>query len=304
MFSALFSELMALGASTPPGTVAHGQVVTLPVDPLTVDDDDFARHRDPSEWKGLKVSRVEFVEWGVSWRLWMIEAAPRRDGPLWVVPHDNENAAFEASLVAARAYGGTIVAVDSGMVAGFDGNRRNWAVTYGAPIDPNRNFRDWFPVYAGAVLAGKSKGWPIIALHNNAPGFTPAESSCTGTFEEIGNGDVSIHRCPAYVLSKSRARAWPFDDEDTVVLTAFFARYGWQTAFCGDALVSDDFNVIFERVVRSDGSLSNYALYHGLTYLNFETRNPGTSPNALAIGRDRLLNMISRAMKLCKLSPK
>ena len=109
MFSALFSELMALGASPPPGTVAHSQVVSLPVDPLTVDDDDFARHRDPSEWKGLKVSRVEFVEWGVSWRLWMIEAVARRDGPLWVVPHDNENAAFEASLVAARAYGGTIV---------------------------------------------------------------------------------------------------------------------------------------------------------------------------------------------------
>ena len=304
MFSALFSELMALGASTSLGTVSHGQVATYPVDPLTVDDDDFARHRDPSEWKGLKVSRVEFAEWGVRWRLWMIEPAQRRDGPLWVVPHDNENAAFEASLVAVRSYGGTIVAVDSGTIAGFDGNRRNWAVSYGSPIDPNRNFRDWFPVYAGAVLARKSKGWPIIALHNNAPGFSPAESNCTAPLQDIGSGDDSTHRCPAYILSESRARAWPFDDQDTLVITPFFARYGTRTAFCGESLVADDFNVIFERVVRSDGSLSNYALYHGLTYLNFETRNPGTSPSALAIGRDRLLNMIIRAMKLCKLSPR
>jgi hypothetical protein len=304
MISALFSELMALGASTPSSTIPHGQVVTLPVDPMTVDDDDFARHRDPLEWKGFKVSRDEFTEWGVKWRLWKIEAAQRREGPLWVVPHDNENAAFEASLVAVRSYGGTVVAVDSGTVAGFDGNRRNWAVTYGAPIDPNRNFRDWFPVYAGAVLESKSKGWPIIALHSNAAGSSPAELSCSAPLHEIGNGDISGDRCPAYILSKSRARAWPFYDEDTAVLIPFFARYGRQSAFCGEALMADDFNLIFERVVRSDGSLSNYALYHGLTYLNFETRNLGATPAALAAGRDRLLNMIVRAMKLCKLLPR
>jgi hypothetical protein len=52
------------------------------VDPLTVEDDDFARHRDPAEWKGLAVSRIEFREERAAWRLWRIENARHRRGPL------------------------------------------------------------------------------------------------------------------------------------------------------------------------------------------------------------------------------
>lgn len=40
-------------------------------------------------------------------------------------------------------------------------------------------------------------------------------------------------------------------------------------------MVGADFNVVQERVVTSDGSLSNYAVLHGLAYLNFETLDRG-----------------------------
>src|SRR5690348_682983 len=73
------------------------------VDPLSIADDDFARHRDPAEWRGLAVERVEFREAPVRWRLWRIVNSARLRGPLWLVPHDNEHGAFDAALVAVRA---------------------------------------------------------------------------------------------------------------------------------------------------------------------------------------------------------
>ena len=102
-----------------------------PVDPLGVQDDDFARHRDPAEWRGLNVSAVEFREERARWRLWRIANAEHPRGPLFFVPHDNENAGFEAGLVAVRKYGGVLIAIDSGISPGDDGKRLNNAVDYG-----------------------------------------------------------------------------------------------------------------------------------------------------------------------------
>ncbi|HEX8300219.1 hypothetical protein [Sphingomonas sp.] len=281
---------LILSSAAPPS----GAQVTR-VDPLTVQDDDFARHRDPAEWKGLKVSRVEFRQERAAWRLWRI--ASSRDGPLWFVPHDSENGGFEAALAAVRKYGGSIVAVDSGIAPGADGTRMNRAVDYGRPIDPNRAFDDALPFYARTVLA--DRGAPIIALHTNSQGFDSSESRCNQS-DPIGRGVISIRFCDDTLTpSPSRARAWPWDDDDSVAFTTYRTGQPPSAAYCRDSLVALDFNVVQERVVTSDGSLSNYSVLRGYDYLNFETQDRGLSAQGLADMRNRLMFMIDKALAAC-----
>jgi hypothetical protein len=272
-----------------------GPVVTTRVDPLTIDDDDFARHRSPAIWRGLKVTRIDFTEERATWRLYRIADPKRPRGPLWFVPHDDENAGFEAALVAIRKHGGTIVAVDGG------GGRRNTRVAFGRSIDPNRNFHDGLPRYPSQVLAAVNAGaWPIIALHTNAPGYEGDRSTCNRGGKTDGEGIISIRFCNAVLSpSASQARRYPFDDDDTVAFAAWRATQSPASAFCRDAMVRADWNVVQERVVNSDGSLSNFAVLHGLDYLNFETTETGLAPAALAAARDRLTWMIDRAMTMC-----
>jgi hypothetical protein len=269
-----------------------------PVDPLTIADDDFGRHRDPAEWRGLVVSQIEFREERGAWRLFRIANTKKPRGPLWFVPHDNENAGFEAALAGVRKHGGVVVAVDSGIVA--DGRRRNGAVDRGRPIDPNRNFRDGYPRYANTVLADYRRGArPIIALHTNSPGFDTSASSCNRS-DPPGRGEVSIRFCDDVMQpSPSRSRAWPFDDDDTLAYVPWRSGTSPATAWCGRTLDKADFNVVFERVGVTDGSLSNYALLRGLDYVNFETRERGLDPAALAESRNRLSAMVDRALNLC-----
>lgn len=287
-FFAAMAWFVLAGASEPRAMVTR-------IDPLAIQDDDFARHRDPAEWKGLKVSRVEFRDERAAWRLWQIESA--RKGPLWFVPHDNENGAFEAALVAVRKYGGTIVAVDSGVLPGADGIRMNRAVDYGRPIDPNRNFDDALPFYARTILA--HRGSPIIALHTNAPGFDSSESHCNRS-DPVGSGIISIRYCDDTLTpSASGSRSWPWDDDDSVAFATYRTGQSPSAAWCRDKLVALDFNVVQERVVTSDGSLSNYAVLRGLPYLNFETQDRGLSPQGLNEMRDRLMFMIDKALAAC-----
>jgi len=269
----------------------------MSVDPLTVPDDDFARHRDPAEWKGLVVSRVEFREERAAWRLWRIANKHHHRGPLWFVPHDNENAGFEAGLEAVRRWGGTLIAVDAGI--GEDGVRMNRAVDYGRPVDPNRNFDSALPGYARHILADLKPGMPIIALHTNGRGFDTGESRCNKS-DPPGGGVISIRYCDDVLRpSPSLGRAWPWDDDDTVAFATFRTGGAPSDAYCRDAMVAADFNVVQERVIASDRSLSNYAVLHGLDYLNFETLDRGDSPEGLAEGRRRLVHIIGRALAMC-----
>lgn len=285
---------LLIGARLP-----HG-VAAAPVDPLRVADDDFARHRSAAEWRGLTVTRLSFAEERASWVIWRIEDRARPRGPLWVVPHDNENAGFEAALASLRRYGGTIMAVDSGDGGGV-GQRRNAAVAYGPPVDPNRNFHDGLPIYARTMLSPLAQGaWPIIALHTNQPGYNPRGSLCPPLGDTSGEGVISIRYCDEVLTpSRSPSQAWPFDDDDNVAFATFLASKGRDSAFCGRRMVAADFNVIFERVANTDGSLSNYAVLEGLDYLNFEARERGLEPAALAQTRDALVAMVDKAMAMC-----
>lgn len=277
------------------GAYDPGPITRTRLDPLTIPTDDFARHRDPATWRGLTVEQIDFAEERARWRLYRIADPKRPHGPLWFVPHDDENAGFEAALTALRKYGGTMIAVDGG------GGRRNRNVTFGRSIDPNRNFHDGLPRYPSQVLAAVNTGaWPIIALHTNSPGYEGAKSRCPLEGDASGEGVISIRFCNAVLTpSASKARRWPFDLDDVVAFATYRATQTPAAAFCRDAMVGDDWNVVQERVVNSDGSLSNYAVLHNLDYLNFETLETGTEPAALAEARDRLTWMIDRAMTLC-----
>jgi hypothetical protein len=139
----------------------------------------------------------------------------------------------------------------------------------------------------------------IIALHTNAPGFDPGLAGCSSVAGG-GSGDISIGLCNArFQPSPSLSRRWPFDDDDSLALIPYLPATGGLSAWCGDRLVRADFNVVFERVVQSDGSLSNYAAQHGLRYINFETRDRGSSPDGIAAARDRLVSMIDAMMEHC-----
>ncbi|MCW3837738.1 hypothetical protein ACFQ1E_16965 [Sphingomonas canadensis] len=297
MFPRLALALLAIGICT---SAARGQV-TAPVDPLTVADDDFARHRDPAEWRGLRVTRMEFTEERAAWRLWRIADPARPRGPLWFVPHDDENAAFDAALAGLRKYGGVLIAVDSGIAPESDGRRRNAAVTRGRTIDPNRNFDGAIPLFAESVLGEYRRGArPIVALHTNSPGFDTARSRCNRD-DPPGEGRISIRYCdPVMQPVPSPAALWPFDDPDTLAIVAHRHAAARWSGYCGKALEQAGFNLVFERVLTSDGSLSNHALLRGLDYVNFETRDLGLDPAGLAEASGRLTAMIDRALPLCQ----
>lgn len=296
VLAAAVAWLVLLGADADP----DGVTKVTRVDPLTVTDDDFARHRDPAEWMGLTVESIEFQNERTKWRLWRIADPARPRAPLWFVPHDNENAGFETALAELHQRGGVIIAVDSGVDPAHDGQRFNYAVERGRPVDPNRNFDSALPGYAARVLADLQHGaWPIIALHSNTRGFNTAESACNRS-DPPGNGVISIRFCDAvYTPHPSKSRAWPFDDDDTMAFASWRAGRDPSSAFCGDKLAAADFNVVFEEVAITDRSLSNYAVLHDIAYLNFETLDQGSDPGPLADSRNRLMAMVDRALALC-----
>ncbi len=276
--------------------------VIAPVDPMTVIDDDFARHRDPSIWQGLTVQRIGFHEAMTGWRLWRIVNRAHDPGPLWIVPHDNENATFSAAIDAVRSWGGAVIAIDTvARDAGYAG-RFNDDGGMAVPIDPNRHFIDAAPDYSREILRDRSPSQRIvIALHTNAPGFDPALPTCPGRQPTLtGSGEISIGMCSDQMQPRpSRARAWPFDDDDTLALSPYLVGSDPQKSYCRAGLEVADFNLVAERVADSDGSLSNYAALHALPYLNLETRDRGNDPAGIGGARGRLVAMIDQVMERC-----
>ncbi len=273
------------------------------VDPMTLDDDDFARQRDPAIWQGLSVQRIGFREGQAGWRLWRIVNRKHPAGPLWVVPHDDENATFAAAIDAVRSWGGVVMVVDAQARDTSYGARFNRDSGSQRAIDPNRNFREGLPVYRSQMLHDLLPAPRlIVALHANAPGAEPDLPRCPGEVTSPGgSGDISIALCTTrFTPRRSKYRRWPFDDDDTLaliphLLDARIPTSGW----CSAPLARNDFNLVYESVGYSDGSLSNYAVQHGLDYINFETRDRGNDMASINEGRDRLTAMIDRMMDRC-----
>jgi len=302
---ALLCALLAVAfATVAPAQIVSApiQKIVTPVDPMTMGTDDFTRLANPAIWDGLSVTRIEFREDRAFWRAYRIVNLRNPNGPLWFVPHDNENGAFQAAVFAVRSFGGVVIAVEEARSLAGPDSRLNGDVAFGKSIDPNRNFRDDTPNYAATLLADLQTGNRlIVALHTNEPGYDASESTCAPrNAGYTGKGEISVLLCnDLYSPRPSMNAQWPYDDTDSVAIVSYLGDRSPDSGFCSRALSAADMNIMFEHVVKSDGSLSNYALFRGLPYVNLETQDRGTDPAGLAEARSRLLAMIDEVMARC-----
>ncbi|WP_226577801.1 hypothetical protein [Acuticoccus sediminis] len=207
-------------------------------------------------------SVVEFSEGGETWR---IQTFRKGSGPLFVVPHDDENAALATAAAALQKYGGTVTVVETG------GRRFN------GRIDPNRNFDGGrlscgkpgrSPQFVAAMVPG---GRPIIALHTNSRG-----SAGTG-----GSGTISINS-PTPGATAFPASG-PLASEDAMVILASTRGADAHRGLV-ERLNKAGVNVMVETVdlSKTDCSLSHYAAANGITYANVEAAH-GDSATQKAI---------------------
>lgn len=141
---------------------------------------------------GLCVHSVAIRDGALTIPLALVDTG--RPGPLFVVPHDDENAALSAGIAALGRHGGRLVAVRAG-------GRRDLVSASGTRVDPNRIFGDrrTGPVcpggrrpsvaYTEAVLGARMSGQPVIGLHSNKPGpplsSRPAPKGMTAIFPPL-----------------------------------------------------------------------------------------------------------------------
>lgn len=271
-----------------------------------LNDDDLGRHAAEENYlDGLDVSERRFSENGFDWHLIRFVNKTKPEGPLWMVPHDDENPAFDAAIVALKEHGGVAIMVNSG-----PGSARRQAGdgTCGVrpertkSCDPNRNFDARTPKFTAAFLDQRPEGQPVIAFHTNSHGFSGDGQG--------GRGEITILDAKAWQRGQTRARAGGYlavdpkpemANYDTLGLTAYLARNGGPdgtAVLCQIAMTSAGTHFWHERVERSDGSMSNYlALGHpDIAYFNAESRDEVD----LALSAARHKVMIDTYLNGCK----
>jgi hypothetical protein len=293
----------ALCLSTAPS--AYAVVATADWSPVerdglaTLFDDDVNRHQsDPAYLTGLAVSQRNFVEAGFAWQLIRFVNIDKPIGPLWVVPHDDENAAFEAAITAVKEYGGAFVAVNSG-----DGSNRmqfgNGTCGSGTEIilecDPNRNFSIATPLYTNAFLDALSAGQPVIALHTNTPGHGGDKGSITILNASAAAQGIIQPRFDGHFGATGPQILQNYDSY--AIMPYILPEMATEAMACRRALVEEGVHVWHERVEQSDDSLSNFIALEKpeIAYVNMESGRE--TDLGLAAERQRL--MIAAYLKHC-----
>jgi hypothetical protein len=299
----ILAFLLLLCAIMPP---AYATTNWEAANPSSLVDDDIIRHTgDPGYLAGITVTQTRFNENGFNWHLIRFTNSAKPEGPLWVVPHDDENAAFESMIAALRLYGGTGIAVNSG-----PGSERRQA-GYGrcgvrakttSSCDPNRNFSDYSLLFTAAILDQISPGQPVIALHTNSPGF---DGDGQG-----GSGNITILDTAAYRHGNIRSRAGgilavnqppELANHDTLGIIPYLNAQGApdkKTGVCSLGLSNAGLHLWLENVGQSDGSLSNYIILNrpDIPYFNAESRRE----TDLNIASTRHMLMVSAYLKTCR----
>ncbi len=266
----------------------------------SIADDDIRRHdKDVGFWDGISISERRFSESGFDWHLLRFSSTRNPYSVIWVVPHDDENAAFEAMISAIKKHGGMGIVVNSG-----PGSLRRQAgkgTCGGRPArvtscDPNRNYSEATPLFTSAFLDHRTEdAQPIIALHTNGPGAA---------------GDFSLLDIDAYKRGRTELRAGAYRAEkpstlmanyDTLGLIAYPSKNGRPSGFdvaCRSYLNKAGIHFWHEQVDESDGSLSNYLALKRpeIPYFNAESR----SETDLSLSAARHGAMIDAYLKGCK----
>lgn len=265
----------------------------------TIADDDIRRHdRNAGFWDGISISERRFSENGFEWHLLRFSSTENPHSVIWLVPHDDENAAFEGMIAAIRKHGGTGIVVNSG-----PGSLRRQAgrgTCSGRPAmvtacDPNRNFSDATPLFTSAFLDHRTGDkQPVIALHTNGHGAAGDFSLLN--IDAYKKGRIEL-RAGAYRAGKPSAQMANYD---TLGLIAYPARNGGPSAAdvaCRNHLTKSGIHFWHEKVDESDGSLSNYLALKRpeIPYFNAESR----SESDLSQSAARHLVMIDAYLQGC-----
>ncbi len=268
-------------------------------------DDDIGRNSDTRGYfDGIEISERRFTENGFTWHLIRFTNKDTPTGPLWMVPHDDENAAFDAMMAAVKAHGGVGIAVNSGpgSLRGQSGNGAcGVKATNASSCDPNRNFGDATPIFTSAFLAERKAGHSVIALHTNTPGFSGDGQGGRGEITILDAAEflrgVTVPRRGGHLAIESEAE---MANHDTFGLTAYLASNGQPDAdavACRNAMVRSGVHFWHERVGTSDGSMSNYLALKqpDIKYFNAESRNE----RDLAVAAARFRIMVSAYLANC-----
>jgi hypothetical protein len=275
---------IVLNEKPPAWTVGWTKVIDIAT--LATQDDDVRRHADAAAFfDEIAIDEKRFSENGFDWHLLRFASEKKPHSVLWVVPHDDEDAAFEAMIAAIRKHGGTGIVVNSG--PGSERRQAGRGTCGGRPrtvssCDPNRNFSDATPLFATAHLSHHTHaGQPIIALHTNGAG---------------ADGDFSLLDLDAYRRGRSVVRKGGYEarnpapemaNYDTLGLIAYLAKDGGPSASavaCRTALNDAGIHFWHEEVKESDGSLSNYLALKRpeIAYFNAESREESDLARAAA----------------------
>jgi hypothetical protein len=258
----------ALARQTPRGEC-------LKPEQLFDEDGDVARNRQALVSRDLCLRLEVFSEGRLRWVLQIIQNRRNPDGPLWAVPHDDEDVAFDSAIYGVLRYGGTVVAVER--------NHDRYNRIGKRKQDPNRNFQirgegkcqlqlAGSPVFTRRFLQGLRKGQPIVALHSNKPGFDLVPE--LDEEKSKGNVSIGIERKPDSNITEfpaarpMRARS----PADTLIYVASSHPPGSdaQASRFVAALNASGIHVLYEHVRENDCSLSNYAVRHAIPYVNLE----------------------------------
>lgn len=289
--------------ASPPANWANVEPQAL----VAVDDDVTRNISTQGFFDGIHISEYRFSENGYDWHLLRFSRIDDAEGPNWVVPHDDENAAFDSMIAAIKQYGGVGIAVNSGPGSA---RRQSGSGVCGVRVaqvdscDPNRNFDARAPLFTQAFVAQFQAGLPVVALHTNGHGFYDDGQS--------GRGDVTILDRQAYGRGQIKARRYgrlavnappELDNADTLALAAFLVKNGGPSEndnTCGLAMSQAGIHFWHEPVGVSDGSLSNYLAINqpDTAYLNAESR---TEIN-LAVAASRHAFMIATYLNECRTS--
>ena len=265
----------AVGQGRPMEAMPTKSGVCLSPDQLFDEDGDVARNRKALGNRELCLRLEVFTEGRLHWVLQIIQNRKIPNGPLWIVPHDDEDVAFDSAVHGVTRYGGTVVAVER--------NHDRYNRIGKRKPDPNRNFQvrgegecrlqlAASPVFTRQHMRWHKKGQPIIALHTNKPGFDLVPE--TDEEKSKGNVSIGIERKEGSNITEFPA-ARPIrakSPDDTLIYVASRlppGADGHLDRFVA-ALNAGGIHVLYEHVEQNDCSLSNYALLHNLAYVNIE----------------------------------
>lgn len=257
------------------------------LDPAAVGDADFGPLLPALADPVLCLAELRFSENGVDWHLLIIRnlALP---GPLWAVPHDEEDAAFVTGVGAVRRHGGVMVAVENGeerMNAGQDPNQIFALTAAAADVCPGAPAPA--PLYVAAYLDVWDRAFPVIGLHTNWDGYLGGG----------GLGAISVRRPDEKMIPfPSPTAVGRLADEDTIAMLVSTRRpqqndagrsaVGW--------LNDHGVHVIYRHVTpeNNECTLADYLTLNALgPYFNLEVEHGDAGTHAALL--DILMEFIA-----------